>query len=47
LKLNDTYTYAEIDTFVNLLSPYAIEKFGDWANERVADSLPLDYKPND
>lgn len=47
LKLNDTYAYAEIDTFGNLLSPYAIEKFGDWANERVADSLPLDYRPND
>ncbi|MCU0643379.1 MAG: carboxypeptidase-like regulatory domain-containing protein [bacterium] len=47
LKLTDTYTYAEVDTFGNLLSPYAIEKFGDWANERVADSLPLDYQPND
>lgn len=44
LKLTNTYTYAEIDTFGNLLSPYAIEKFGDWANERVSDSLPLDYK---
>ncbi|MCI0495244.1 carboxypeptidase-like regulatory domain-containing protein [candidate division KSB1 bacterium] len=47
LKLTDTYTYAEIDTFGNLLSPYAIEKFGDWANEGVADSLPLDYRPTE
>ncbi len=45
LKLIDAF--AEIDTFGNLLSPYAVEKIGDWANERVADSLPLDYKPND
>lgn len=45
LKLR--HTFAEIDTFGNNLSPYAIAKYGDWSTERIADSLPLNYRPED
>lgn len=43
LELN--YPFAEVDSLGNLLTGYAITIHGDWTKSRVADFLPLDYRP--
>ncbi len=43
LSLNEPY--AELDSAGVLLTPYALTRYGVWAEERVADFLPLDYEP--
>lgn len=35
-----------IDNFGNLLDPNSLKIEGDWAKNRVANQLPLDYSPN-
>ena len=39
------FQYALIDKYGNLLTPYSnVEIYGQWANQGIADILPLDYK---
>ncbi len=40
-------TQAAIDANGNLIYPYAIKTFGYWAFQRIADTLPEDYDPNE
>jgi hypothetical protein len=40
-------SFAELDSLGNLFSGYDLVKHWDWANERIADILPFDYKPNE
>jgi hypothetical protein len=35
-----------VDNFGNLLNPNSLKIEGDWARNRVANQLPLDYSPN-
>ncbi len=42
--LNFLYSFVLIDKYGNLLtSVYAVENSGYWANQRIADFLPVDY----
>ncbi len=40
-------THATIDANGNLIYPYALKTYGFWAFQRIADTLPEDYEPNE
>lgn len=40
-------THATIDLQGNLLLPYSVKVYGYWAFQRIADSLPTDYDPDE
>jgi hypothetical protein len=40
-------TRATVDLNGNLLLPYCIKVFGYWAFQRIADTLPRDYEPDE
>jgi hypothetical protein len=45
LKLNADVP-ATLSPTAQLTNPYAITKFGHWGEARLAEELPMDYKPN-
>jgi hypothetical protein len=40
-------THATVDMQGNLLLPYSVKVFGYWAFQRIADTLPREYKPEE